>query len=389
MKALRKPGRAAALVRLAVLLLGYWALFSCAGAGGAQSTNPNPNPSPQPAAVGENPRFVSPAGNDGNDGSAGSPWATLQRAAATAAPGMTIHVAPGIYNGAIVTGASGSPGARIRYLSDQQWGAQIRANGPEAVWLNSGSYVDIVGFDVSGASRIGIENDASFVSILGNRVHDVFATPDEQGGAGIVHAEPGASDNDTEGNMVFNVGRGHGIYHSNLRGRVVNNLVFQVDGWGIHLWHAANNVLVANNTLFNDLSGGIVVGAGDAPGGVTDDNTKAMNNIVVGCPFGLLEFGSFGAHNLFSHNLVFASPNPVEVLAGQQVDTITADPGFVNYTGGPSGDYHLRPGSPAIDAGDPSFAPAIDFSGGARPVGNGYDLGAYEFGSSPAQWPWY
>ena len=41
-------------------------------------------------------------------------------------------------------------------------------------------------------------------------------------------------------------------------------------------------------------------------------------------------------------------------------------------------DYHLLLGSPAIDAGDPLFAPGLDRDRIGRPRGAGPDIGAYE-----------
>ena len=61
---------------------------------------------------------------------------------------------------------------------------------------------------------------------------------------------------------------------------------------------------------------------------------------------------------------------------------INADPLFANPTGG---DYHLRPGSPAIDAGTNTGAPTTDRDGVPRPFdGNNdgtatTDMGAYEY----------
>jgi len=47
-------------------------------------------------------------------------------------------------------------------------------------------------------------------------------------------------------------------------------------------------------------------------------------------------------------------------------------------------DYHLRPDSPAIDAGTSEGAPTTDFEGHGRPCGLGVDIGAYEFADCPA-----
>jgi hypothetical protein len=52
-----------------------------------------------------------------------------------------------------------------------------------------------------------------------------------------------------------------------------------------------------------------------------------------------------------------------------------ADPRFVDASGS---DFHLGPGSAAIDTGSPEGAPALDMDGYPRPQGAGYDMGAYE-----------
>jgi hypothetical protein len=47
-----------------------------------------------------------------------------------------------------------------------------------------------------------------------------------------------------------------------------------------------------------------------------------------------------------------------------------------------SDNLHLRPGSPAIDAGSAAGAPNVDYEGYPRPYGAGYDIGAYEMNPS-------
>jgi len=42
-------------------------------------------------------------------------------------------------------------------------------------------------------------------------------------------------------------------------------------------------------------------------------------------------------------------------------------------------DAHLLPDSPAIDAGDPAYAPSVDILGAPRPIGLGPDMGAFEY----------
>ncbi|MAE69563.1 MAG: hypothetical protein CME06_03735 [Gemmatimonadetes bacterium] len=55
---------------------------------------------------------------------------------------------------------------------------------------------------------------------------------------------------------------------------------------------------------------------------------------------------------------------------------IHADPLFLDPIGA---DYHLRPGSPCIDAGTSSGATGTDFEGDLRPWGAGWDIGADEY----------
>jgi hypothetical protein len=66
---------------------------------------------------------------------------------------------------------------------------------------------------------------------------------------------------------------------------------------------------------------------------------------------------------------------------GSDKHSLVATPSqlFVN---GSADDYHLKSGSPAIDAGTSQNAPTYDLGGGHRPVNAAYDIGAYEFGSS-------
>ncbi|MDZ7338095.1 MAG: right-handed parallel beta-helix repeat-containing protein [candidate division KSB1 bacterium] len=69
----------------------------------------------------------------------------------------------------------------------------------------------------------------------------------------------------------------------------------------------------------------------------------------------------------------FACKNVHELGGGN----LCGDPGFVRPAWGTPGDYHVRPGSPAIDAGSTVGAPSDDLEGRTRD--SHPDLGAYEF----------
>lgn len=347
--------------------------------------------------------YVAPGGSDSNDGSSAHPWATIQHGADSAEPGATIHVASGSY--AVVTSnVAGTATARIRFLSDVQWGAKISIPGgtTDTGWQNNASYVDIEGFDISGNGRLGIANNASYVRIIGNHVHNLSGGAcNSNGGAAIDNENYSAQDNDIIGNLVNNIGPAplgtcntiQGIYHSNLRGHIYNNIVYAVSAWGIQLWHAATNVTISGNLVFNNggvsNGGGIVVGDGDSPGGVIDDYTVVTNNIVMhNGGRGIEEFGSVGTHNVYANNLLYQNNIDFQLISTVDVGTLHVDPLLVNYQADGSGDYHLTAGSPAIDAGTTEGAPANDFSGGARPVGAGYDIGPYEYNSVAPAWPY-
>ena len=321
------------------------------------------------------------------DGSSGKPWATIGHAAAQVAAGDRVHVAPGSYAESVVTTASGSAGARISYVSDSRFGAKIDASGNYTGWQNSGDYVDIVGFDVSGSDYLGILNLGSYVRVVGNHVHHL-ATPScnsGNGGAGIDHGDYAKHDNDTIGNIVDHVGDAltgcnqiQGIYHSNLRGHIWNNIVGQIAAYCIHNWHASSDVVIANNLVFACKSGGIIVGDGDSPGGVTADNFVVSNNIVLDSNSGIREYGSFGANNTYLDNLVFGCATPLELTNPDQ-GTLFVDPMLVAYKPDATGDYHLLPGSPCIDQGTAKGAPPDDFDGLTRPEGASVDIGPYEW----------
>src|SRR5439155_1767379 len=161
---------------------------------------------------------------------------------------------------------------------------------------------------------------------------------------------------------------------------VDNNISFQNSGWGIQLWHDATNETLVNSTIFGNLTGGIVVGAGVG----TDDNTVVNNNLVYNNPGtdgGIVEEGSTGTHNVYTDNLVFGN-TPVNISLQNGLTatgTVSANPQFVNYTGDPSGNYHLQSSSPAINAGTSSNAPTTDYDGNTRPQGGAFDIGAYEY----------
>ena len=336
-----------------------------------------------------------PDGNDQNDGTAARPLATLQHAADAAVPGTTVHVAPGTYSEAIESSRSGTSTAPIRFVSDTKWGAKIRPVHALIAWENYGSYVDIVGFDVSGdeSTYIGIDNEASHVRIIGNHVHDILAPSCIAfGGAGIDHGDGTAShDNDTLGNIVHDVGDVsaplpcdsiHGIYQHTPGGHIWNNIVYRAWGYGIVCYgDDARDTKVANNLMFRNGYGGFVVGSDRAP---ADNFTVTNNTAMDNGWFGFTEVGLTGTNNSYKNNLCFINAQGCFDLQNGNSDegTLTVDPKLIDYQPDGSGDYSLQADSPCIDAGTGEGAPSYDFDGLARPQGLAWDIGPYEFSGS-------
>src|ERR1019366_3119385 len=122
-------------------------------------------------------------------------------------------------------------------------------------------------------------------------------------------------------------------------------------------------------------SNGSPGGNGMAAGGLQTTNGISANCLLAGnspsdCTGSLADAG----HNL-SSDASCAFTN-----IGSMNNT---DPklGPLANNGGPTLTMALLPGSPAIDAGDTSLAPATDQRGFPRPAGLAADIGAFEYGS--------
>jgi hypothetical protein len=283
--------------------------------------------SPHPATRERSPavRYVSPTGSDNADGSAGHPWATIGHADSVVVPGDTVVVLDGKYLGDITLASSGSSGRPITYVAQHKWQAKLvgsMSGAGTAIVRVSGSHILIKDFDITGTDANGIilayrGNTANFNQAIGNHVHDIVTPCDSNRGSAL---NSGGGDNysgithiDFIGNVVSNVTPEHGcpadhaavgIYEAVPFGVVTNNVVLNA-GYGIQCWHAASNETIVDNILINNLRG-IIVGAGDAPGKVINDNTVVQGNIIVGTSsWAIAETGRTGLHNKYLNNVLF------------------------------------------------------------------------------------
>ncbi|MHC4714273.1 MAG: putative Ig domain-containing protein, partial [Planctomycetota bacterium] len=399
--------------------------------------------------------YVATTGNDGWDGSWGSPWATLQYAVDNISAGDIILVRPGTYAGCRIE-SSGTASLPKTLASETIGAATLNAPGPNQVYNgsieleNTGgtvSYWAVDGFAIDGGGTLRCVDarDTDHVTIKNNEVFDSVSTgiytehsdyvavennhAYSNGGSGVYN--DASSDNGVvrdnlfhdnasngvgmngdqwatgdgimtgwlfERNTIYNNGNGFscdGVEDSTYR----NNLVYYNTSKSLYLYGMDGNTTsrnnrVLNNTMVNkDPSYYTVMIYNDYPGSLPHGvGNKLFNNILYNYD-PRINRGSIcidiAAETDFESNYnvvmeMFGLDDNAQYITfaewqgrGHDLNSIQAadtalfeDP--ANY------DYHLKTGSPAIDAGTTLADVNDDIEGNARPYNGVYDIGAYE-----------
>ncbi len=122
---------------------------------------------PAPPQGGGKTYFVSPNGNDNNNGTT-APFRTLQRAANVMAAGDTIVVEDGTYAPPSFSRA-GTATNLIWFKARNKWGAKIQSFGPSGVSFNgSAAFIRFEGFDISGMRRNQDSGSAEAILVYGS-----------------------------------------------------------------------------------------------------------------------------------------------------------------------------------------------------------------------------
>ena len=153
---------------------------------------------------------------------------------------------------------------------------------------------------------------------------------------------------------------------------IVNNVIFDNGGKGIHSY-SSDNIIVANNTLHKNCQSNDIQ---DGEFTVYESSNITYANNIVFPATNIPPIANYNTteiivdFNLWAENQHLAEPFGT--------NTLTGNPGFVFPSSNPlEADFSLHSTSIAINAGSSTFAPTADIDGNSRV--DLVDLGAYEF----------
>ncbi|BAY09408.1 right-handed parallel beta-helix repeat-containing protein [Calothrix sp. NIES-2098] len=172
-------------------------------------------------------------------------------------------------------------------------------------------------------------------------------------------------------------------FHQRYNGRtlITNNIIYRNGGAGVNVY-SSPNVDIVNNTTYQNGQVAETQGLGEIATSSGSDRVKIFNNILYAKTGGVVNSLSRSTNIQYNNNLIYNSskfnaPGTNNILGK---NPLFSDPDRGNFT--------LRSGSSAIDAGASSFsginAPSVDQLGFKRPVdGNAdgravVDIGALE-----------
>jgi serine protease len=302
-------------------------------------------------------------------------FANIKDALAAAVDGDTILVGPGTYVGRIdFTGKD----VDLR-STDGPETTTIQSDGGPTVHIGPGGRID--GFSITDGT--GDFGAGMVVMGTGTVIEGNIFRNNAQGGGGFGAAIGGNSSSPTIRGNAFRQNTCDGQFLSGVVSfvnssspRIENNIFEDNPCRAINLTlPVGNQPQIVNNTIVRN------------PTGIRLDRRISAaaqtyrNNILYDNQIGLeVDFGIEAFNPVWEHNLVFGNVVDYDGIASQTglSGNISQDPLFVDEMS----DYHLRPESPAIDAGSASGAPAEDFDGTPRPLdGNGDSVAAFDIGA--------
>jgi hypothetical protein len=240
-----------------------------------------------------------------------------------------------------------------------------------------------------GGGGISVRGESSGTRIIGNVIANNSMTGSGIGGGGIslfAAGGPIIQNNIFTGNNGGIQGGGIAIAN-NASPQIVDNLFIHNTassggglGWLVPM--STPGILLLNNTIADNTA---MQGSGIFADGF-DSTAVFQNNLIIGTPGIIAAFcGTFNSTvtpNFVSDDVFTTGATPYGGNCTDQTGThgnISVDPLFTNPA---VDDFHVQPGSPAINAGNstaPIPLPAMDLEGNPRSMNGKVDIGAYEF----------
>ncbi|HXJ19141.1 MAG TPA: right-handed parallel beta-helix repeat-containing protein [Polyangia bacterium] len=241
--------------------------------------------------------------------------------------------------------------------------------------------------DTTGEHGIYVSNSADNPKILRNTVSNTGANC-IQINADVKSQVSGKADGlisnwRIEGNVVSTCKGAAGInLDGAIQGVASNNVIYNASEGGFTLFdgdgaEASHDNLIVNNTVYDPSGSRSAIQIADDA-----ENNVVFNNIFV-AKSGAFEIQTV-KNLMHDYNIVSSFDGG---SASAHESTVTTANAAALFAVASSGNLQLASGSAAIDKGVASYgsdsAPTTDVLGAARPAGAGYDLGAYEYGSTP------
>jgi hypothetical protein len=360
--------------------------------------------SPQPEIlIREKSYFVSSNGSDSNPGTETQPFGTIRKGVKSLTPGTTLYIKEGTYAEELDDIPSGLsweqpvtisayPG-HIVVLKPNAGGSTrvIRLKGPTKRYIIiNGLILDAVNRNV-GFETAGNDNATGPQHIRIKNVEIKNAINSGVFAVGSHHEFIGCS---VHHNGTRHLD--HGLYITPTDSLIDGCTIYNNAAYGLHIYSGnAKNLVIKNSTVYNHPKAGILVHSNSEDVKVYNNivrhnagpgimvakalRTKILNNTVYANNGAGIEVSTTdGRDTAIINNILFqnkggsVSDNGVRTV---QSHNSTGDPGFENAS---TGDFRLRVGSAAIDAGVALSEVSTDLQGTPRPQGARYDIGAFE-----------
>jgi parallel beta-helix repeat protein len=353
-----------------------------------------------------NPYYVSPGGNDSNPGTRALPFRTISKGLSMVKAGNTLYLIGGSYsegiNSRTATIPCGSSWTNaVKIAADPGSVPVLAATSSDVINLVH-SYIQYLIIDglVIDASKVGfgisLKNGAHHVRFQNVTVRNAINS-----GVLVGYGSGVTSYNEFIRMKIHDNGGDkwdHGIYMSTGNNLIEECEIFNNSGYGVHLYNGyagetLNGNVIRGNRIHHNGVWGIIMGGGNnhaaynnllwanAMGGIwvaykKPVGTKIYNNTIVGGS-AAISIASDSSDAIIQNNIAYKIINQGSrtVLS----NNYSGDPLFVNLA---AGNYQLRIGSPAIDAGISVSIVKTDMNGVPRPKGVKYDIGAYEYVST-------